>query len=217
MFATDDSSVQTVYPIPILLKSLGQYVWSKSGILPHKQPPLWLWLSTLQCEWINILLRFPSIWFLLDRNALRFVLHMAESVVREIKKTNLLLVASLRSQFGLVYLCVQFVFSAAALHFLVRWISRLIALWSKGVYIRSFHFFCENNPEPWPVFSRPLANEDLLFLKVMGSYTSENNCSGQWRRKSTGHMYNINGLAWLSFWWLTSFCGTNVSLRMSVV
>ena len=203
MFATDDSSVQTVYPIPILLKSLGQYVWSKSGILRHEQPPLWLWLSTLQCEWINILLRFPSIWFLLDRNALRFSLHMAESVVREIKKTkrsvivlffNLLLVASLRSQFSLVYLCVQFVFSAAALHFLVRWISRLIALWSKGVYIRSLHFFCENNPEPWPVFSRPLANEDLFFLKVMGSYTSENNCSGQWRRKSTGHCTTLMGL-----------------------
>ena len=35
MFATDDSfvSVQTVYPTPILLKNLGQYVWSKSGIL----------------------------------------------------------------------------------------------------------------------------------------------------------------------------------------
>ena len=39
----------------------------------------------------------------------------------------------------------------------------------------------------------------------MGSYTSENNCSGQWRRKSTGHMYNINGLAWLSFLWLPFF------------
>ena len=66
---------------------------------------------------------------MLDRNALRFLLQMAESVVREIKKTkrsaccsffNLLLVASLRSHFSLVYLCVQFVFSAAALHFLVR-------------------------------------------------------------------------------------------------
>ena len=52
---------------------------------------------------------------------------MAESVVREIQKTKRsmivlffnLLVASLRSQFSLVYLC-QFVFSASALHFLVR-------------------------------------------------------------------------------------------------
>ena len=59
--------------------------------------------------------------FLLDRNALRLSLHLAESVVREIQKTKrsvivlfyLLLVASLR--FSLVYLCVQFVFSAAAL------------------------------------------------------------------------------------------------------
>ena len=43
----------------------------------HTQPPLGWWLCTLQCEWINILLRTPSIWFLLDRNALRFSLHMA--------------------------------------------------------------------------------------------------------------------------------------------
>ena len=58
---------------------------------------------------MNILLRTPSIWFLLDRNALRFSLHMAESVVREIQKTkrsvivlffNLVLVASLRSKFS---------------------------------------------------------------------------------------------------------------------
>ena len=209
-----------------MFKPWTQYVWSKSGTFlfsRHAQPPLGLWFRTLQCEWINILLRTPSIWFLLDHNALHFSLHLAESVVREIQKTKrsvivlfyLLLVASLR--FSLVYLCIQFVFCATALHFLVRWISRLIALWSKGVYIPSLHFFCENNPEPWPVFSRPLANEDLFFSTIMGSYTSENNCSGQWRRKSTGHMYNINGLAWLSFWWLTSFCGTNVSLQMSVV
>ena len=127
----------------------------------------------------------------------------------------LLLVASLR--FSLVYLCVHFVFSTVALHFLVRWISRLIALWSKGVYIPSLHFFCENNPEPWPVFFRQLANEDSFCITIMGSYTSENNCSYQWRRESTGHMYDINGLAWLSFWCVTSFCGTYVSLRMSVV
>ena len=65
---------------------------------------------------------------LLHRNVLRFSLHVAESVVREIQKTkrsmivlffNLLLVASLRSLFSLVYLC-QFVFSASALRFLVR-------------------------------------------------------------------------------------------------
>ena len=42
----------------------------------------------LQCEWINILLRTPSIWFLLDLNALRFSLHLAKSVVREIQKTK---------------------------------------------------------------------------------------------------------------------------------
>ena len=146
----------------------------------------------------------------------RFSLHRAESVVREIQKTKRSVIV-LRSQSSLVYLCVQFVFSTAALHVLVRWISRLIALWSKGVYILSLHFFCDNNSEPWPVFSRPLANEDLFFLTIMGFYLSENNCSGQWRRESSGHMYNINGLARLSFWWLNSFCGTYVSLRMSVV
>ena len=144
----------------------------------HAQLSLGLWLRALQCEWINILLRTPSIWFLLDRNGLRFSLHMDESVVREIQKPkrsmivlfffNLLLVASLRSQFSLVYLCVQFVFSATALHFLVRWISRLIALWSKGVYIPSLHFFCENNPEPWPVFFRQLAHGDLFFYNDHG-------------------------------------------------
>ena len=54
----------------------------------HAQPPLELWLRTLQCEWINILLRTLSIWFLLDHNALRFSLHLAESVLKEIQKTK---------------------------------------------------------------------------------------------------------------------------------
>ena len=139
-----------------MFKPWTQYVWSKSGILffffffsRHAQPPLGLWLRTLQCEWVNILLRTLSICFLLDHNALRFSLHLAKSV----QKTNavwlfffyLLLVARLR--FSLVYLCVSFVFSVAALDFLVRWI-RLIALWSKGIYIPSLHFFCENW-QPW--------------------------------------------------------------------
>ena len=75
---------------------------------------------------------------------------------------NFLLVASLR--FSLVYLCVQFVYTATTLDFLVRWISRLMALWSKGVYILSLDFFCEKNPKPWPVvFFRQLANEDRSF------------------------------------------------------
>ena len=173
MCATDDSlvSVQTVshlFPFSVRNRVLwSSYVQTLDTICVienrdsfffsrHAQLPLGLWLRALQCEWINILLRTPSIWFLLDRNALRFSLHMAESVVREIKKTkrsvivlffNLLLVASLRSQFSLVYLC-QFVFSASALHFLVRWISRLIALWSKGVYIPSLHFLW-----PWTLTS----------------------------------------------------------------
>ena len=56
-----------------------------------------------------------------------FITPSAESVVREVQKTKpsvialffyLLLAASLR--FSLVYLCVQFVFCAAALHFLER-------------------------------------------------------------------------------------------------
>ena len=53
---------------------------------------------------------------------------MAESVVREIQKTKRSVIVlffflssscSLRAPFSLVYLCVQFVSSAAALHFLV--------------------------------------------------------------------------------------------------
>ena len=36
-------------------------------------------------------------------------------------------------------------------------------------YIPSLDFFCENNPEPWPVvFCRPLANEDLFFHNDYG-------------------------------------------------
>ena len=153
MCATDDSlvSVQTVshlFPFSVRNRLLwSSYVQTLDTICVienrdsfffsrHAQLPLGLWLRALQCEWINILLRTPSIWFLLDRNSLCFSLHLSESVVREIQKTRpsvivifyLLLVASLR--FSLVYLCVQFVFSAAVLHFLVRWISRLMALWS---------------------------------------------------------------------------------------
>ena len=104
----------------------------------------------------------------------------------------LLLVARLR--FSLVYLCVKFVFSAAVLHFLVRWMSRLIALWSKGVYIPFLHFFCENKPELWPVFFVHWQMKASFSTTIMGCYTSENNCSGQWRRESTGHMYDIMGL-----------------------
>ena len=71
-------------PIPIFCNRVlwGSYVQTldttcvtKSGTLffsRHAQPPLGLWLRALQCEWINILLRIPSIWFLLDRNAMRF-------------------------------------------------------------------------------------------------------------------------------------------------
>ena len=31
-------------------------------------------------------------------------------------------------------------------------------------------------------------------ITIMGSCTSKNNCSGQWRRESASHMYDINGL-----------------------
>ena len=117
-------------PIPIFCNRVlwGSYVQTldttcvtKSGtpfFSRHAQPPLGLWLRALQCGWINILLRIPSIWFLLDRNAMRF-----SFCCKGIQKTKrsvivlfyLLLVASLR--FSLVYLFIQFVFSATALHF----------------------------------------------------------------------------------------------------
>ena len=174
--------LQTVYPIPILRKkSWTIYVIEIRDSFyfsRHEQPSLWLRHCTLECEWINILLRTPSVWFLLDRNALRFSLHKAEFVVREIQKTkrsmivlffNLLLVASLRSQFSLVDLG-QFVFSASALHFLVRWISRLIALWSKGVYNPSLHFFffVRKTLNLDQFFFCQLANEDLFFYNDHG-------------------------------------------------
>ena len=89
---------------------------------------------------------------------------------------------------GSYNLCIRFVFPATALHFLVRWISRLIALSSKGVYIPSLHFFCENNPEPWPAFFVNWQTKTSFSIMIMGSYTSENNCSVQWRSESTGHI-----------------------------
>ena len=63
-----------------------------------------------------------------------------------------------------IFYILQFEFSVTALHFLIRWMSRLIALWSKGIYIPSFHFFCENNPEPWPVFFLSIGKWRPLFL-----------------------------------------------------
>ena len=152
-----------------MFKPWTQYVWSKSGSR-HAQPPLGLWLRALQCEWVNILLRTPPIWFFLDRNALCFSFcckrNRENQAQCDCSFFYLLLLASLR--FSLVYLCIQFVFSATALPFLVRWISRLIALWSKGAYIPSLHFFCEKNPEPWPAYFRQLANEDLFFYNDHG-------------------------------------------------
>ena len=115
-------------------KCVQRTIARNQGFSRHAQPPLGLWLPTLQCEWINILLRTPSIWFLLARNALRFSLHLAKSVVRKIQKTKRSVIVHFfiflkrLSKLSLVSLCVHFVFFAAALHFFVRWISRLIAL-----------------------------------------------------------------------------------------
>ena len=93
----------------VMFKPWTQYVWSKSGILfffaRHAQPPLGLWLRTLQCKWTL------SIWFLLDHNAVRFSLHLAECL-KEIQKTNVVwlffiyLLFAARIRFSLVYLCV---------------------------------------------------------------------------------------------------------------
>ena len=74
------------------------------------------------------------IWFLLDRNALRFSLHRWQILLLgKYSKPgavwsfffffNFLFVASLRC--SLVYLCVQVLFSVAVLHLLVKWISGL--------------------------------------------------------------------------------------------
>ena len=125
MYATDDSfvSVQTVQPIPIFCNRVlwGSYVQTLDTVCVieirdsfffsrHAQPPLGLWLRALQCEWINILLRTPSIWFWLDRNALRFSFcckgNPENQAQCDCSFFYLLLVASLR--FSLVYLCIQF-------------------------------------------------------------------------------------------------------------
>ena len=88
----------------------------------------------LQYEWINVIVLFLISFF----------------------------VARLR--FSLVYLCVQFVSSAAALHFLVKWISSFIAPSSQGVYIPCLNsFFVRTTPNP-----DHSANEDLFFYNVHG-------------------------------------------------
>ena len=52
-------------------------------------------------------------------------------------------------------------------------------MWSKGIYIPSLHFFSENNPEPWPVFFFVHWQMKTSFsITILGSLTSENNCSG---------------------------------------
>ena len=118
-----------------MFKTGTQYVWSKT------RRPLFLRHAQphfvyyiLQYEWINVIVLFLISFF----------------------------VARLR--FSLVYLCVQFVSSAAALHFLVKWISSFIAPSSQGVYIPCLNsFFVRTTPNP-----DHSANEDLFFHNVHG-------------------------------------------------
>ena len=125
----------------VMFKPWKQYVWSKSG-------SLFFFLATCATSfrimppyfttWVNnILLRTPSMWFLRKGNP-------ENQAQGDCLFFYLLLVASLR--FSLVYLCIQFACDSP--HFLVWWISRLIALWSKGVYIPSLHFLW-----PWTLTS----------------------------------------------------------------
>ena len=62
---------------------------------------------------------------------------------------------------------------------------------------------CDKMCAPCISFVRTTLNLDQFFLAywqiktsfsitIMGSYTSENNCSGQWRCESTAHTYDIN-------------------------
>ena len=64
---------------------------------------------------------------------------------------------------------------------------------------------CDKMCAPCISFVRTTLNLDQFFLAcwqiktsfsitIMGSYTSENNCSGQWRCESTAHTYDINGI-----------------------
>ena len=64
------SYVQTLDTICVI-ENGDSFLFSRNA-----QPPLGLWLRTLQCEWINILPRTPSICFLPDSNVLRLSLHL---------------------------------------------------------------------------------------------------------------------------------------------
>ena len=54
--------------------------------------------------------------------------------------------------------------------------------------------------EPWPDFSSTGKWRLLFLYKRPRDTMSENNCRGQWRCNSTGHMYDIKRLAWLCCW-----------------
>ena len=100
-------------------------------------------------------------------------------------------------------MCSFCIFCCSSSFQLVRWISRLMGLCSKGIYIPSFHSICGSNPEPWPVCFRPLPNKDLFFYNDHGIL---------WHLKIIAVVNEgAKVLHWLSFWWLTSFCGTYVS------
>ena len=78
-----------------------------------------------------------------------------------------LLVASLR--FSLVYLCVQFVFSAAVLHFLVRWIKVVKSLFGLNAFIDPpCTSFVRTILKLDHIFFRSLANEGLFFYNDNG-------------------------------------------------
>ena len=103
----------------------------------------------------------------------------------------LLLIASLRV--SLLYLCVWFVFSV----FLGTCTSRLIILLLCD--LRVFKFLpCISlvgtalNLDR-PVFFLNWQVKTSFSITFMGYYTSENNCTGQWRCQITGHRYNIKG------------------------
>ena len=54
--------------------------------------------------------------------------------------------------------------------------------------------------EPWPDFSSTGKWRLLFLYKCPRDTMSENNCRGQWRCNSTGHMYDIKRLVWLCCW-----------------
>lgn len=141
--------------------------------------------------------------FLLDHNALPFSWHLATSVAREIQKTKrrviVLLLSSPYSEsqsYFIVPVCLVCIFCGSPV-FLGTCTSRLIILLLCDLRVFKFlpciSFVGTALNLDRPVFFLSWQVKTSFSITFMGYYTSENNCTGQWRCQITGHRYNIKG------------------------